>query len=201
MKNIEQGRGSSARRLCHRKRVKRVPLSRQRKPPRPAVAHPRAVPGIPGPPPRPRLQSPPRTKEAQCPTRLPNLPRKRQLRRLLLRRSAAKTAARRPLLPSPLPSRPSPPSRWRLPARVEEKKVVTQRQGFKANEFVGLSRSRRWPDPGHRGAGDRRREARAVRHQLHQGQDDAARADRQGRQCRHAQAVRARRWSRRRSRP
>src|SRR4029453_3768630 len=41
---IEQGRGSSARRLCHRKRVKRVlPKRPSKKPPRPAAAQQKAV--------------------------------------------------------------------------------------------------------------------------------------------------------------
>src|SRR5260370_29608142 len=79
--NIEQGRGSSARRLCHRKRVKRV-LQEQppKKPPRAAAVQPKAVPGLlsglPGPPPRPRLRNPQKTKEAQCQTRLQKLRRK-----------------------------------------------------------------------------------------------------------------------------
>src|ERR1700754_1028104 len=89
--NFEQGRGSSARRLCHRKRVKRVFPRRPRNPLRPAAAPPKAGPRllstIPRPPPRPRLQNPQKTKEAQCQTRLPKLPRKRRVRRPLLRRS------------------------------------------------------------------------------------------------------------------
>ena len=43
---------------------------------------------------------------------------------------------RRTSLP-PSPPKPSPPSRWPPRPRVEEpKKVLTQRQGFKTNEFV-----------------------------------------------------------------
>src|ERR1700675_3275409 len=90
VKNIEQGRGSSARRLCHRKRVKRVLPRVPKKPLRPAAAQPKAAPGLlsrtPGKPPRPRLQNPQKTKEAQCPARLQKLPRKRPVRRPLLRR-------------------------------------------------------------------------------------------------------------------
>jgi len=57
--NIEQGRGSSARRLCHKKSVQRVPQRPPEKPPRGlAAVQQRAVPGIPGKPPRSRLQSP-----------------------------------------------------------------------------------------------------------------------------------------------
>src|SRR6476620_10743925 len=44
---IEQGRGSSARRLCHRKRVKRVLQERpSKKPPRQVAAQQKAVPGL-----------------------------------------------------------------------------------------------------------------------------------------------------------
>ena len=53
-------------------------------------------------------------------------------------------------------------------------KKTTQRHGFKTNEYHRLSGPRRRPDRRDRGAGGRRRQARAVRHQLHQGQDDAA---------------------------
>ena len=69
-------------------------------------------------------------------------------------------------------------------------KKTTQRQGFKTNEFIVY--------PAH-GVGQiiaieeqeiAGREARAVRHQLHQGQDDVARSDRQDRVGRHAQAGR-----------
>ena len=43
----------------------------------------------------------------------------------------------RPAPPKAPSHKPSPPSRWPLPPRVEEpKKVLTQRQGFKTNEFV-----------------------------------------------------------------
>src|SRR6202022_3040960 len=101
VKNIQQGRGSSARRLCHRKRVKRVFPRVLKKSPRPAAAQPKAVPGlpsrIPGKPPRPRLQNPQKTKEAQCQTRLPKLPRKRPVRRPLLRRLLPPRLPRRPL--------------------------------------------------------------------------------------------------------
>src|SRR6266513_875090 len=88
--NIEQGRGSSARRLCHRKRVKRVLPRLPKKPPRSAVVQPKAASGllseILGRPARPRLQNPQKTKEAQCQTRLQKLPRKRLVRRRLPRR-------------------------------------------------------------------------------------------------------------------
>ena len=53
-----------------------------------------------------------------------------------------------------------------------------------------LSGPWRRPDRGDRGAGGRRLQARAVRHQLRQGQDDAARPDREDRGGRHAQARR-----------
>src|ERR1700712_3107881 len=94
--NIEQGRGGSARRLCHRKRVKRVFPRLPKRPLRPAAVQPKAVPKLllrvrllsrtPGKPPRLRLPNPRKTKEAQCPARLQKLPRKRPVRRLLLRR-------------------------------------------------------------------------------------------------------------------
>ena len=65
-------------------------------------------------------------------------------------------------------------------------KKTTQRQGFKTQEFIVY--------PAHgvgqivcdRGAGGRRRAARAVRHQFRQGQDDAAGADLEGGLRRHA---------------
>ena len=69
-------------------------------------------------------------------------------------------------------------------------KKTTQRQGFKTSEFIvypahgvgrsSRSRSRKLRAP-----------ARAVRHQLRQGQDDAAGSHRQDRVGRHAQARRA----------
>ena len=46
------------------------------------------------------------------------------------------------------------------------------------------------PDRRHRGAGGRRRQARTVRHQFRQGQDDVAGSDRENRLRRHAQAGR-----------
>src|SRR3979490_3595057 len=89
VKNIEQGRGSSARRLCHRKRVKRVLPRLPKKPPRSAVVQPKAasgfLSGILGRPARPRLQNPQKTKEEQCQTRLQKLPQKQLVRRLLTR--------------------------------------------------------------------------------------------------------------------
>ena len=86
-----------------------------------------------------------------------------------------------------------------LPGMPTNKKT-TQRQGFKTNEFIVY--------PAH-GVGQilaieeqeiAGRQARAVRHQLRQGQDDAAGSDRQDRVGRHAQAGRSRRWSSARSR-
>src|SRR5882762_1203509 len=120
--NIEQGRGSSARRLCHRKRVKRVLPRVPKVPPRPAVVQPKAAPGfllrIAGRHPRPRLPNPTKTKEAQCQTRLQKLPRKRRVRSPLLRRSPPPRLLRRPsqrLWSSPWsPSPWSPTSPWRL---------------------------------------------------------------------------------------
>ena len=53
-----------------------------------------------------------------------------------------------------------------------------------------LSGARRRPHRRHRGAGDRRHVARAVRDQLREGEADAARADRQAGERRHAQARR-----------
>ena len=76
-----------------------------------------------------------------------------------------------------------------MPGMTSNKKT-TQRQGFKTNEFIVY--------PAH-GVGQilaieeqeiAGRQARAVRHQLHQGQDDAAGSDRQDRVGRHAQAGR-----------
>src|SRR6185437_9534490 len=112
--NIEQGRGSSARRLCHKKRVKRVLPRLPKKPPRRAVAQPRAVPvhplGIPGQPARRRLQNPQKTKEARCQKRLQELPRKRPVRRTLLRRLLPPRPRRRPPpRRQSSRSRPSPP--------------------------------------------------------------------------------------------
>src|SRR6266699_53556 len=115
--NIEQGRGSSARRLCHRKRVKRVLPRVPKVLLRPAVEQPRAAPGlllrIAGRHPRPRLPNPQKTKEAQCQTRLQKLPRKRRVRSTLLRRSLPPRLLRRPSqrLRS---SRWPPTSPWRL---------------------------------------------------------------------------------------
>src|SRR3569832_1501154 len=113
-----RGVAVSARRLCHRKRVKRVlqrglPIRRPKKSPRPAVAHPRVGPL----PRRRRLQSPRRTKEAQCLTRLPIRPRKRPLPSLLLPSPLLPSLSlQRLTLPSPLlrrllllPPLPRPP--------------------------------------------------------------------------------------------
>src|SRR6185437_2082621 len=99
-KNIEQGRGSTAHRLCHKKRVKRVLPRLPKEPPRRAVARPKAVPGRlrrrPGQPARQRLQNPQKTKEARCKKRLQELPRKRPVRRTLLRRLLPPRPRRRP---------------------------------------------------------------------------------------------------------
>ena len=74
-----------------------------------------------------------------------------------------------------------------LPGMATNKKT-TQRQGFKTSEFIVY--------PAH-GVGQivaieeqeiAGRQARAVRHQLPEGQDDAARPDREDRLGRHAQA-------------
>src|SRR6185312_1662170 len=75
--NIEQGRGSSTRRLCHRKRVKRVLPRRLRL----AAVQQNPVPGLPPRPPRGRRprarpRKPQKLKEVQCPARLPKLPLK-----------------------------------------------------------------------------------------------------------------------------
>ncbi len=80
-------------------------------------------------------------------------------------------------------------------------KKTTQRQGFKTSEYHRLSGARRRPDHGDRGAGGCGRQARAVRHQFRQGQDDAARPDGQGGRGRHAQARRRCCWSSGPSRP
>src|ERR1700742_2972241 len=108
--NNEQGRGSSARRLCHRKRVKRVFPRVPKKPLRLVAVHPRAVSELPqkkfGPPPRRRLQNPRKTKEAQCPTRLQKLPRSRLVRRPLFQKS--QPSLRRRPLPRLRSSRPQP---------------------------------------------------------------------------------------------
>src|SRR4051812_49797420 len=107
-----RGVAVSARRLCHRKRVKRVlqrrlPIRTPRKSPRPAVAHPRV-----GPRRRRRLQSPRRTKEAQCLTRLPSRPRKRPLPSLLP--PSLPPSPLLPRLPLPRLPLPSPPQRLLL---------------------------------------------------------------------------------------
>ena len=52
-------------------------------------------------------------------------------------RPAPKTAAKPPVVLKAAAKPVPPPSRWPPPPRVEEpKKVLTQRQGFKTNEFV-----------------------------------------------------------------
>src|ERR1700716_3826474 len=67
VKTSNRGVAISARRLCHRKRVKRVFPRVLKKPLRRAAALPKAVPGlpsrIPGKPPRPRLENPQKTKK------------------------------------------------------------------------------------------------------------------------------------------
>ena len=81
--------------------------------------------------------------------------------------------------------------------RRQEDDATTRLQDQRVHRVSG---PRRRPDRGDRGAGGRRLQARAVRHQLRQGQDDAAGSDREDRGRRHAQARRRRRWSSGRSR-
>ena len=94
---------------------------------------------------------------------------------------------------------PAPCPEWsRDPNEREEAHAAIGIQDRRAHR---LSCPWRRPDRRHRDAGGRRHQARSVRHQLHQGQDDAAGADREGDRRRHAQARRQRRRSSGRSRP
>jgi CarD family transcriptional regulator len=146
--NIEQGRGSSARRLCHRKRVKRVlprPSKKAAAASRSATkSRARASLKIPQPP-RPRLQILEKQKKRNAKQDCKNCRESDGFeghcfegRRL--QDCSEKTPAKAPPRPSPtsrLRTSP-PPSRPKAARpRVEEpKKVLTQRQGFKTNEFV-----------------------------------------------------------------
>ena len=148
--NIEQGRGSTARGLCPEKRVKKSASKGSKR----AAAVSRGA-----------TRSRARTslkdtrkgtkasaaqvlkkqKKRNAQTRLQKLPRKRRDRRPLPRKVAPKTAPKT-VAKAAVKRRPSPRPRVnRLPPspcavvapRVEEpKKVLTQRQGFKTNQFV-----------------------------------------------------------------
>ena len=137
VKPSNRGVAVSTRRQCHRKRVKRVlhRLPRAKKVAGPAVAHPRVGPRL-----RHRLQSPRRTKEAQCLTRLPNRPRKRPLPSLLAAKAplAKLRCAKAPVAAAPgkAPSAAKPAVKAAAAAPRSRKRRSTQRQGFKANEFV-----------------------------------------------------------------
>ena len=166
---LEQGRGGSARRLCLRKRVKRLfPRVQRKRHPRPAAVQPRAVPRLLLRVAGPKASAGKSSKNKR--SAMPSKTAKTSAKAAGSKATASKAAHKAPPKAAAKARGQAgcPQARRRQAGRKAGGDRAQGRgaeegpdpaPGLQDQRIRGLSRPRRRPDPRHRGPGDRRRQA------------------------------------------